>query len=196
MRRIFREFAAGRSPAAIAAALNAEGIAGPHGEHWSDTRRSTAIRQRGTGLLNNELYVGRLVWNRLRYIKDPSTGRRVSRLNPEPEWIVTEVPELRIVDDALWHAVSARQGEIAEKYANVTEAVREHHGEPAERRTPGAVAAFRPDLLRLLRRPLRPTRLGPLRLLEPRQEGHLREQPDHPAGGPGDASAGRPAGIG
>ena len=37
------------------------------------------------------------------------------------------MPELRIVDDALWHAVRARQGEIAEKYVNVTEAVREHH---------------------------------------------------------------------
>ena len=37
---------------------------------------------RGTGILNNELYLGRLVWNRLRYVKDPSTGKRVSRLNP------------------------------------------------------------------------------------------------------------------
>jgi len=25
---------------------------------------------RGTGILNNELYVGRLIWNRLRFIKD------------------------------------------------------------------------------------------------------------------------------
>ena len=31
---------------------------------------------RGTGILNNELYIGRLVWNRLRYVKDPSTGKR------------------------------------------------------------------------------------------------------------------------
>ncbi|WP_342588396.1 hypothetical protein [Phyllobacterium phragmitis] len=34
---------------------------------------------------------------------------------------------MRIVDDELWQAVRARQGDIAEKYANVTEAVREHH---------------------------------------------------------------------
>jgi len=33
-------------------------------------------------LLNNELYIGRLVWNRLRYVKNPATGKRVSRLNP------------------------------------------------------------------------------------------------------------------
>jgi len=65
--------------------------------------------------VNNELYIGRLIWNHLRYIKDPSTGKRVSRLNPESEWIIKDVPELRIVDDALWHSVRERQGEIAEK---------------------------------------------------------------------------------
>jgi len=82
---------------------------------------------RGTGLLNNELYIGRLVWNRLRYVKDPATGRRVSRLNPRDQWITTEVPELRIVDDALWQAAKARQGELAEKYANVITATRAAH---------------------------------------------------------------------
>ena len=80
--------------------------------------------KRGTGFINNELYVGRLIWNRLRYIKNPDTGKRLSRLNPPEEWIVTEVPELRIVDDALWQAVKARQRELTEKYANVIEAVR------------------------------------------------------------------------
>ena len=34
------------------------------------------------------------------------------------------MPELRIVNDALWQAVKARQGELTEKYANVIEAVR------------------------------------------------------------------------
>ena len=53
---------------------------------WGDsTIRGHALR--GTGVLRNELYVGRLVWNRLRYIKDPSTGRRVSRINPREDWI-------------------------------------------------------------------------------------------------------------
>ena len=37
--------------------------------------------KRRTGILNNELYVGRMVWNRLRYVKNPDTGKRVSRLN-------------------------------------------------------------------------------------------------------------------
>ena len=123
VRRVFRDFSAGISPRAIARRLNAEGVPGPSGKLWTDsTIRGHA--KRGTGFINNELYIGRLVWNRLRYLKNPDTGKRVSRLNPPEELIVTEVPELRIVDDALWQAVKARQGELTEKYANVIEAVR------------------------------------------------------------------------
>ncbi|MCE6076345.1 recombinase family protein [Agrobacterium vitis] len=126
VRRIHRDFAAGIGPRAIARRLNEEGIPGPEGNLWNDTTiRGHASR--GTGILNNELYIGKLVWNRLRYVKNPSTGKRVSRQNLQSEWIVTEVPHLRIVDDELWQAVRARQGEISEKYVNVTVAVREHH---------------------------------------------------------------------
>ncbi|MFC7706236.1 recombinase family protein [Plastorhodobacter daqingensis] len=126
VRRIFREFAAGIGPRTIARTLNAEGIQGPGGKPWGDTTIRGHVK-RGTGLINNELYIGRLVWNRMRYIKDPRTGKRVSRMNPVSEWITTEVPELRILDDELWQAVKARQADIAEKYVNVTEAIRAHH---------------------------------------------------------------------
>ena len=126
VRRIFREFAAGVGPRTIARTLNKEGVPGPAGKLWSDTTIRGHVK-RGTGLVNNELYIDHLIWNRLRYIKDPSSGKRVSRLNPESEWIIKDVPELRIVDDELWHSVRVRQGEIAEKFANVTEAVRKHH---------------------------------------------------------------------
>ena len=111
IRRIFKDFAAGHSPKAIARKLNEERIPGPRGELWRDTA-IRGHRQRGTGLINNELYIGRLIWNRLRYVKDPQTGRRISRQNPPEAWVTTEVPELRIVDDALWQQVKARQGQI------------------------------------------------------------------------------------
>jgi hypothetical protein len=52
------------------------------------------------------------VWNRLRYVKDPVTGKRVSRSNPASDWVTTSVPELRIVDDDLWNQVKARQIEM------------------------------------------------------------------------------------
>ena len=75
----------------------------------------TCDRRRGTGMLNNELYLGRLIWNRLRYVKDPDTGKRVSRPNPESEWLIREVPELRIVGDALWQAVKDKQTVLEER---------------------------------------------------------------------------------
>ena len=118
VRRIFRDFARGIPPRRIAQQLNAEGVPGPGGRPWGGTTvRGHA--KRGSGLVNNELYIGRLVWNRQRFIKDPSTGRRVARLNPESEWIITEVPELRIVDDATWQAVKSRQSQITTQYAGV-----------------------------------------------------------------------------
>ena len=108
VRRIFEAFAAGKSPKAIAKELNKDNIPGPRGELWRDTA-IRGHRQRGTGFLNNELYIGRLIWNRLRYVKDPQTGKRVSRQNDPSEWITTDVPELRIIDHALWAKVKTRQ---------------------------------------------------------------------------------------
>jgi site-specific DNA recombinase len=108
VREIFAEFAAGKSPRRIAHDLNRERITGPRGGEW-DASTINGNAARGTGILNNELYIGRLVWNRLRYIKDPSTGKRISRLNEPDRWIVQEVPELRIIPQALWDAVKERQ---------------------------------------------------------------------------------------
>ena len=106
-RRIFRDDAAGRSAKAIAQALNRAGIAGPRGGAWGpSTVAGNAAR--GNGILNNELYVGRRVWNRQRFVKDPATGRRVSRFKDSQELVVIEVPELRIIEDELWQAVKAR----------------------------------------------------------------------------------------
>ena len=108
---IFRNYAAGLSPRAIDRKLNEKGIPGPSGRPWRDTTIRVHFG-RGTGILNNELYIGRLVWNRLTYLKDPKSGRRRSRHNLPEKWIVYEVPALRIVDDELWQAVKARQGSI------------------------------------------------------------------------------------
>ncbi len=106
--RIFREFAAGKSPRAIAKALNAEGTPGPDGRQWGDTTIRGQV-DRGTGILNNSLYVGRLEWNRCSYVKDPKSGKRVARPNPKDLWEIVEVPALRIIDDDLWDEVRLRQ---------------------------------------------------------------------------------------
>jgi site-specific DNA recombinase len=108
VRQIFNEYAAGTSPKAIAHMLNKRGISGPSGKGWGPSTINGNWR-RGTGILNNELYVGRLVWNRLAYIKNPDTGKRVSRPNDQAELVVKDVPELRIIDQEVWERVKARQ---------------------------------------------------------------------------------------
>ena len=113
IQRIFCEYAAGASPRSIAGRLNAEGIAGPRGGHWNASTINGS-RQRRNGILNNELYLGHITYNRQRFIKDPETGKRVSRLNPEHEWIITDVPALRVIDDATWSSVQA----IKERYTS------------------------------------------------------------------------------
>jgi site-specific DNA recombinase len=109
--RIFREFAAGRSPRDIAKRLNREKIPAPDHRFWSDTT-IRGQRDRGTGLLNNPIYIGRLEWNRTSYVKDPRTGKRIARVNPLDQREIVDIPELRIVDDELWAAVKARQEQI------------------------------------------------------------------------------------
>ena len=111
IRRIFKEFANGKSPKQIARDLNRDHIPAPRTALWRDTAIRGHIK-RGTGILNNELYIGRLVWNRQRYIKDPETGKRVSRRNSDEEIKVTAVPHLRIINDDLWQRVKQRQKAI------------------------------------------------------------------------------------
>ena len=108
VRLIFEEYLAGRSPRDIAGLLNAYGVPGPRGRPWN---RSTigGNRKRGSGILNNALYVGRLIYNRQSYVKNPETGRRTPRLNPKEDWLTTEVPALRVVDQALWEAVRGKR---------------------------------------------------------------------------------------
>ena len=119
VRRIFTEYANGVSPLKIATALNEDGVLSPRsrlgkGGHWKQNAIN-GNRERGTGILNNELYIGQRVWNRLRYSKDPNTRKRVSRLNDESEWIRNDVPHLRIIDDELWGAVKQRQEILGKK---------------------------------------------------------------------------------
>lgn len=120
--RIFTDYIAGKSPKRIATELNREGVSGPMGGDWGF---STIIGnpKRGNGILNNEMYVGRLVWNRQRFIKDPDTGKRQARLNPEAERIMQEVPDLRIIDDALWQQAKARQSAIKRPHGTAGDTV-------------------------------------------------------------------------
>jgi len=59
IRRIFRDYGAGFSLKRIALALNQEAIAGPRGGAWT-TSAGNSNRGKGSGILNNALYIGTL----------------------------------------------------------------------------------------------------------------------------------------
>ncbi|MCX5495423.1 recombinase family protein [Kaistia dalseonensis] len=98
IRQIFEAYAAGESPRAIAGRLNAEGVPPPRGQRWNASTINGS-RQRATGIIQNALYGGEIVWNRVRMVRDPETGRRVSRMNAEDEFQRAPAPHLKIIDD-------------------------------------------------------------------------------------------------
>src|SRR5262245_4511488 len=99
--RIFEEYADGMAPRQIPARLNREAVPSPRGGHWNASTIN-GNRRRRNGILNNELYTGRITHNRQRFVKDPETGKRIARPNPEHEWVTREVPRLSIIEEALW----------------------------------------------------------------------------------------------
>ena len=107
IQEIFRRFADGDSMKEIASDLNRRGIPSP-GATWKERNRPRGKWQVSTlhAMLHNELYVGRHVWNRSKWVKDPDTGKRCRRERPESEWIVRAVPAL--VDEETWARAQAR----------------------------------------------------------------------------------------
>ena len=108
--RIFSEYAAGRAPREIAGALNREGHPPPRGVKWNaSTINGNAAR--GNGVIFNELYAGKIVWNKVRMVKDPETGRRVSRVNAREDRTSVEAGHLRIVEQEVWDRAQTLKAE-------------------------------------------------------------------------------------
>lgn len=110
VRHIFADYLAGKTPRDIAGALNKKRIKPPRGEAWNASTINGNL-QRGGGILLNEIYAGRIVWNKVRMVKDPATGKRISRPNPKDQHRIAEAAHLRIVDQATWEAVQLRKTE-------------------------------------------------------------------------------------
>jgi site-specific DNA recombinase len=110
IRRIYREYVAGRTPREIARDLTREGVPSPRGGRWAASTINGNGR-RLNGILQNPLYAGRIVWNRLTMCRDPNTGKRVSRINSNSAWHEQEAPHLAIVDSELFEAAQRRKVE-------------------------------------------------------------------------------------
>jgi DNA invertase Pin-like site-specific DNA recombinase len=116
IRQIFEWFAGGVSLRAIAHRLNAEQIPFPAEPTRRGAKRkgwaSSAVRV----ILLNEKYVGRWVYGRRMFVKDPLTGRRQARLRSRAEWQVTEHPTLRLIEPDVWETVQAKFRRLAASY--------------------------------------------------------------------------------
>jgi site-specific DNA recombinase len=120
VRRIFAEYVGGSSLASIADALNKEAIGAPDDGHTKKNARGWS-RSLLHSMLRNERYVGRVVWNKREWFKDPITRKRRYRERPESEWIVHEDPKLAVIDRATWDAAQARHRVQTAKQARKTQ---------------------------------------------------------------------------
>jgi site-specific DNA recombinase len=105
--RVFRWTADGLSARTQATLLNRDGIPAPGGGRWS-LCSILGDPKRHNGILRNPLYRGQLTFNRTHRVYHPITRKRLVRINPESEWTIVDVPELRIVADELWHSAHAQ----------------------------------------------------------------------------------------
>jgi site-specific DNA recombinase len=108
VRRIFKEFTQGYTARDIAGRLNKDKVAPPSGLRWNASTIYGNV-QRGNGILLNEIYVGEIVWNKVRMVKDPATGKRISRPNLSTQHKRSPAPHLRIVDDETWAAAQSKR---------------------------------------------------------------------------------------
>lgn len=109
VRNIFQWYADGYSYRWIASELNRQAIASSRGKSWA----ISAIKV----ILENEMYAGKLIWNRRQWSKHPETGRRTYKERPQSEWIVTKNLALEIIDQKLFNAVRKRQNRNREQYS-------------------------------------------------------------------------------
>lgn len=116
VRHIFGLYASGFSLKKTAKRLMTEGV--PRPRTGRGTSQFVWVHTCVREMLRRDLYIGRIIWNKRKYMKNPGTNKRVSRLRPEAEWVVIERPELRIVSDELWNAVQRRIRQQTEVFTN------------------------------------------------------------------------------
>jgi site-specific DNA recombinase len=115
--RIFTEFVSGKSTRKIAADLNREGIPSPSGKHWNHQTLVGGMLGR-RGMLGNQLYIGKLVWNANRTTLHPETRKRTQQRGRPDDLIVADVPHLRIVPQPLWDRVHILCDDRATKFGH------------------------------------------------------------------------------
>ena len=116
VRRIFELAATGMGDRRIAYVLNAEGALAPPPRRTGRPRAwcPSTIR----AILTRRLYRGEVVWNQSQ--KRNTWGVRQRRDRAAAEWVRLEAPNLRIIPEALWQAVSDRRANARQAYVRTT----------------------------------------------------------------------------
>ncbi len=113
IRRIFEMYANGNGFATIAKQLNQEGIPSPRPA--KNRLRQAWSRYTIREMLFNQKYRGVIVWGRTKKMRNPETGKKVSKARPDSEWKTVDAPELRLVSEELWklaHEQNARVNQV------------------------------------------------------------------------------------
>ena len=112
VRRIFEAFAAGQSPKAIARQLNVEGVPAARADALARHRHPRPSDPRHRDPEQRALYWAPGLEPAALHQGPADRPAGLAAQSSESEWIIEDVPELRIIDDALWDRVKARQAEL------------------------------------------------------------------------------------
>jgi site-specific DNA recombinase len=129
VREIFRMYAAGHGFTSIAKALNAERAMCPRPRPTVGKPSgwvSSSVRQ----ILLRRLYRGEMLWGRTK--KRTPWGVKKSQRRAEKDWIVVQVPQLRIVPEELWQDAQDRWKNVRQLYLRATNG--QLHGRPTNGR--------------------------------------------------------------
>ena len=141
--RIFSLYADGVTCRRICEILNSEGVPSP-GAFWKRTDTSqnakrkgswvaSALhgeRSRGTGILNNPRYVGRVTWGRATWRRGVADSKkRTMVMNAAPTCEIVD-ERLRIVPQELWDRVKRRQAVINRASVKIRTALADKGGHP------------------------------------------------------------------
>lgn len=107
VREVFARAASGETLKAIVSDLNRRGIPSP-GASWKQraSPRGKWLLSALHSLLQNERYIGKVIWNRSQWVKDPDSGKRKRIERPQSEWIIQACEP--VVDEVTWSRVQAR----------------------------------------------------------------------------------------
>ena len=145
VRRIFTMYADGMSPRSIANTLNSEGVLSP-GASWKRTDRGENGKRRdgkwvascihgdparGSGMLNNPRYLGRIVWGKTQWQRSAANSSVRLQRAPDQDAVEYTDERLRIVSDDLWERVKARQRQVFTASEGIRNALKSRKGRPS-----------------------------------------------------------------